>query len=182
MRSGARPLPPTPLSRRYVRREVRALTDADRWRYLSALRTVHTLSDREGRRLYGERFTSAKRLAALHNAEDVCYHFGRQFWTAHPAFNLALERSLQAIDARIAAPYWDFLADAAEHGAHVLSNSRVFANDFFGSASYLGENDYVVADGPFAYVEQAWDEAGAWANWTIENAYLSAVTNSLGRG
>ena len=131
---------------------------------------MHTLSDREGKKLYGARFVSAKRLAALHNADGVCYHFGRQFWTAHPAFNLALERSLQAIDARIAAPYWDFLLDAAEHGADVLSNSRVFANDFFGAASYLSADDYVVADGPFAYVEQAWDEAGAWANWTIENA------------
>ena len=178
---------------------MRALTDADRWRYLSALRTVHTLSDREGKKLYGARFVSAKRLAALHNADGVCYHFGRQFWTAHPAFNLALERSLQAIDARIAAPYWDlltltlqaidariaapywdFLLDAAEHGADVLSNSRVFANDFFGAASYLSADDYVVADGPFAYVEQAWDEAGAWANWTIENAY--GVVTNLGRG
>ena len=81
---------------RYVRREIRDLTAADRDAYTAALRIVHSLDEDVGQARFGSRFTSAKRLAALHNAQSFCYHFGCVFFTSHPAFQLVLERSLQA--------------------------------------------------------------------------------------
>ena len=72
-----------------------------------------------------------------------------------PHNNAPPPRRRQAIDASIATPYWDFLLDSAVHGSAVLANSEIFSNDYFGAASYRQSNDYVVADGPFAYLEQA---------------------------
>ena len=75
---------------RYVRREIRSLADDDRWAYLNALRVVHSTSDADGRAAYGAHFISARKLAAMHNANGVCYHFARVFWTSHPAFQVHL--------------------------------------------------------------------------------------------
>lgn len=44
------------------------------------------------------------------------YHAGLQFLTAHAAFGLAMERSLQAVNPRVSLPLWDYTIDASELG------------------------------------------------------------------
>lgn len=60
---------------KYVRRELRDLTDADRTAFFSAMRELYTIPIEEGRAKYGEEFTSAKQLAAYHNTR-VSYEYG----------------------------------------------------------------------------------------------------------
>lgn len=55
------------VSCRYVRREIRDLTDADRTDFLDAMETYYTVSDEEGQALYGEDFFNYNRLSVYHN-------------------------------------------------------------------------------------------------------------------
>ena len=73
---------------------------------------------------YEERFTSAKTLAALHDAYSDCFHFGCQFWTSRPAFQLTLERALLAMDPSLAVSSWDWLTDSAACWATSLRNTQ----------------------------------------------------------
>ena len=52
---------------KYVRRELRDLTEADRTGFFSAMREFYTVSLEEGRAKYGAEFENAKRIAAYHN-------------------------------------------------------------------------------------------------------------------
>lgn len=56
------------VSCKYVRREIRDLTDADRNDFLDAMETYYTLSTAEGKATYGQQFFNYERLAAYHNA------------------------------------------------------------------------------------------------------------------
>ncbi len=53
---------------KYVRRELRDLTDADRTAFFSAMREFYTIPIKEGRVKYGKEFTNAKEIAAYHNS------------------------------------------------------------------------------------------------------------------
>lgn len=73
---------------KYVRRELRDLTQDDRTRFFSAMREFYTVSKEDGRARYGEGFSNAKHMAAYHNSEVrrmwegrfcclICYFWGR---------------------------------------------------------------------------------------------------------
>lgn len=51
---------------KYVRREIRSLTDKDREAVLSALHKMYSLSQEEGRNLYGNAFLSAETILLTH--------------------------------------------------------------------------------------------------------------------
>lgn len=57
------------ISCKYVRRELRQLTEADRSEYLAAMRELYTLSDEEGAEKYGKGFNNVAPLAAMHNSQ-----------------------------------------------------------------------------------------------------------------
>ena len=119
-----------------MRRELRSLAGADREAFLSALEIVHRAPLDEGRALYGPKYMDAAGLTRKHLARmtlDRCtpWHNGRVFFTAHAAFALELEQSLQSIDASVALPYWDYTYDTALYGtraAHFLARSVLFPN------------------------------------------------------
>ena len=95
---------------KYVRREIRALGDADREGFLGALHVVYHASDADGRRRYGPKFRSSTYLVKKHlygAADRSCdhWHDDAGILNHHVAFTLELEQSLQAIDARVAVPY-----------------------------------------------------------------------------
>lgn len=54
---------------KYVRRELRELTDADRLDVLDAMEVYYTVSTAEGQAKYGEGFFNYEQLTALHNAD-----------------------------------------------------------------------------------------------------------------
>lgn len=48
--------------------------------------------------------------------DDLCYHAGLQFLTAHAAFGLMMERALQAVNPRVSLPFWDYMIEAETLG------------------------------------------------------------------
>lgn len=101
------------LASKYIRREIRTLTDNDRQRYLTALRALYTLSQDEGESLFGTKFVSAESLVYKHlngagTTDCDHWHDGAGIITHHSAYTLLAEQSLQAIDPSIAMPYWEY--------------------------------------------------------------------------
>ena len=148
-----------PVMCKYVRRELRTLTDADRELFLSALEVAHRIDDVEyGRRVYGPKFSSVGALTAKHldaTTLNKCspYYNGLSFVTSHAAFTLELEQTLQAIDPSIAMPYWDYTQDAESYGGGGAwrESSELFQDDWFGTAAPKNDNHHLDS-GRFAYL------------------------------
>lgn len=85
---------------RYVRREIRSLTNTDREEVLSALHIMYTTPSRTGASKYGAAFRSGEQLVYKHltaSGTTDCDHFhdGAGIATNHAAFTLEAERSMQ---------------------------------------------------------------------------------------
>ena len=144
---------------KYVRREIRSMTDADRNGFFEALRTIYVTSQSEGTAVYGTRFRSIEYLVAEHlhgAASRECdhWHDDAGILTHHMAFTLELEQSLQAIDRSVAMPYWDYTADAYFLGREKFHLSPIFQSDWFGALS-PANSDHVIDAGRWAYTSIA---------------------------
>ena len=168
-----------PVMCKYVRRELRKLTTADRENFLSALQVVHRVNLTMGQTFYGDKFMDAVTLTRKHLAKmtlDECtpYHNGNVFFPAHAAFSLEVEQSLQSIDHRIALPYWDYTIDAVMYGPHWAHESPVFADDWFGAANVGGViDDYWGSKNVIT--------TGRWAYTPIITDHLAPEHNGYGR-
>ncbi|CAM9521680.1 unnamed protein product [Ascophyllum nodosum] len=163
------------LSCRYVRREIRDLTENDREEFLEALEVYYTVGTEEGRAKYGDDFFDYRRLALFHNAplDHLRYHAGLQFLTSHAAFGLTMERSLQAVNPRVSLPFWDYMIDATELGVE-WHKSAVFDVDMFGPAMGSPDNNYQLTEGRFGTISSIYDPDDALADSRIgtnHNAY-----------
>ena len=79
---------------KYVRREIRRLTDRDRRAFLEASKVVWTTSTVDGRKLYGPRYKDINHLTIIHNdlaGNSICDFIhgntGYAFANAHAALN-----------------------------------------------------------------------------------------------
>lgn len=146
---------------KYVRRELRSLTDDDRERYLGALAAVHRVGAADGAKVYGSKFRSQKAFLLKHLGEDTVkgcsvFHGADAFLTGHAAFTLELEQALQSVDASIAAPYWDTSVDDAARGSAWADGLELFDEAWLGARDGAGGAalDYpALTTGRFAYVE-----------------------------
>ncbi|CAM9366596.1 unnamed protein product, partial [Hapterophycus canaliculatus] len=161
---------------KYVRRELRDLTEADRVAFFTAMREFYTVPLEEGRAKYGEEFSNAKRVAAYHNTRDYCFHNGMHFLNAHASFDLWVERNLQKIDPKVSLAQWDFMLDAAHLGSEWTS-SEIFGPDMFGSAMGYPENDFQISDGWFADITSAYDPDG---DLLIPEGSINTIRNPYG--
>lgn len=139
---------------KYVRREIRTLSDADREAYFSALEAVFTLSLEEGQAKHGDKFISHSHLVALHNSLMYVYHDNLDFLTSHPAFQMKVDGALRAVDPGVQTPYWDFLQD------HDLgtewTTSPIYNKDWFGTVDNSAADNYRIR-GRFRNVSLIWD-------------------------
>lgn len=125
---------------KWVRRELRSLTDADREHFFSALQTLWHVDTEVGQAKYhSTKYKSAsyfirKHLYGAASAECDHWHDNAGLMTHHMAFTLELEQSLQAIDPRVSVPYWDYSLDAEVYGTD-WKDSIVFDETWFGEAS-----------------------------------------------
>ncbi|CAB1114279.1 TYR [Ectocarpus sp. CCAP 1310/34] len=147
------------ISCKYVRRELRGLTIADRTGFFAAMREFYTVSLEEGRALYGDGFYDAKLMAAYHNTRDYCFHNGMHFLNAHAAFDLWVESNLQKIDPKVSLPQWDYMLEAAHLGTE-WGDSEIFGPDMFGSALGSPDNQFQISDGWFSNISSVYDPAG----------------------
>ena len=152
---------------RYVRREIRRLSDRDRELYLDALHQISSLRAEAGRAKFGERFFNLAHFATLHltlagTREGDQLHDGLGFLTGMIALSASFERALQAVNPALALPYWDFtyegnlVRDAgtlqAAWNTPLWSDGSALHHD--GSLAWFGEarkSHHAVINGRFAY-------------------------------
>jgi len=127
---------------KYVRREIRTLSDTDREKYFYALKQFHSLTMDEGKALYGDKFYNAKDLTIRHVAATSCgspWHGGANFVSTHFAFVLRMEQVLQLIEPSVTTPYWNYILDAEEYGAGEWYKSEVWSEDYYGTFNADGQ-------------------------------------------
>lgn len=161
---------------KYVRREIRALSDTDRESWFKALEVVYSLPTVKGRAKYGSAYKSAEDFVRIHNTMSGhvdCDHLhgGLGFLPQHAAMTLSFERSLQSIDPQVTVAYWDYTIEGhammeSNNSLDVWYSSMVWEDDWFG---HYSPNGFAVSRGRFAYIPVKKD---AWS--------ISSVTNSYG--
>jgi hypothetical protein len=128
------------LTTKFIKRELRTLTTADRDRYFNAVYLLYTIDQEEGEELFGKEFLSYQHLVALHNTKDYQYHDNLFFLTSHPAMQTKFEKSLLSIDNGIVLPYWDFMRDASL--GRDWASSEIYSLDMFGPVSTSEKDNY----------------------------------------
>ena len=142
---------------KYVKRELRTLTEADREAFLDAAATLWRYTTEEGQALYGPKYTGMEKFTALHiiQSNDVrcdSYHEGSAFITHHLALSVAFDAALRAVDPTVTLPYWDFtiegqaIASAKKTPSYLLEVSPVFTDTWFGA---VDEHSHII-DGRWA--------------------------------
>lgn len=163
---------------RYVRRELRTLSEEDRKKFFNAMGTVYWEDCETGVEKYGKRFTCMETIVDVHNTlagARYCDHMhdGYGFMTQHAALSRWFESILQVISPSIALPYWDYTIEGQSftlsNDIAVFRKSTIFNQDWFGSA----EDSYAVKDGRFAYLPVKWNAKldSSSKQKTLTNAY-----------
>eukprot|EP00904_Undaria_pinnatifida_P005044 jgi/Undpi1/166/HiC_scaffold_1.g00163.m1 len=141
---------------KYIRREIRDLTDRDRETFFNAMSIMQRVPSAVGRQIYGDKYYSKDYFNRLHlyygGARDCDHwHDGAGFVTSHIAVSLMFEQSLQSVNPSISLPYWDFTVEGMLYDWTNFRNSGVFADDWFGDAA--PRNPLMTPDrGRFAFV------------------------------
>ncbi|KAI9023181.1 hypothetical protein DFJ74DRAFT_668055 [Hyaloraphidium curvatum] len=121
-----------------VRKELRAMTDAEYRALLTGLRTMISTNTTAGRARYGPLYKDydyfiVKHAVATNDPRGDQGHNGPNFMTFHRAWLLELERSLLAVaPAMRALPYLDITADL-KGGRYFRTSRWVFSNRYAGS-------------------------------------------------
>lgn len=154
----------------YVRREFRALTNADLSKTMEAMWKMWEVEEDEGQALYGENFRNFAYLleyhyfnAAWQDADHI--HEGNGFLTQHVKMDGIFETSMQSVDPSITLPYWDYTVENAT-GLSVW-DSPLFTADTFGT---LGIPSDTVKGWTYELdsVEDGGILDGRWANFRAD--------------
>lgn len=157
---------------KYVRREIRSLTDRDRETFFQAAMIMQRVPTEVGERLFGNKYRSKdyfNRLHLYYGGMGDCdhWHQGAGFVTSHMALTLQYEQSLQSIYPDVPVPYWDFTIESTFYDPSTWRTSLVFADDWFGDASPNNEL-HTVTQGRWAYVPTM---THAWNFSDVINSY-----------
>jgi len=171
------------LAVKYVRREVRSVTDEDRTRFLNALYLMYTTDEAEGKAAYGDQFNTAeyyvyKHLNGAGTTDCDHWHDGAGIVTHHMAFTLEVEQTLQAVDPSISMPYWEYAMDS-----YLYTNwwdSPLFDADWFGEAN--PSNDYHVIEDGGMWEGIEMPDGSTYTDWSIaETGSLNPFVNGYGQ-
>jgi hypothetical protein len=170
------------LAVKYVRREIRTLSENDREKVFDAMLTLYKTNQTEGEALYGSKYISIETFMYYHlsgagSSDCDHWHDGAGILTHHAAITLAFEQSLQAIDSSIALPYWEYAMD------DILYDEWYYSPIFY--STWLGEanpstSDHSITTSRFAGVEMP-DGTSYTAAWSIaDEGSLSPYSNPYG--
>jgi hypothetical protein len=145
---------------KYVKRELRSLSESDRKAFLKAAAKLWKYTTEEGRAKYGDKFTGISTLVeehALASNDIKCdqFHEGSGFFTHHFAITQTFEAALRSIDPSVTVPYWDFtiegqqITDADAKPSYFLEITPFLRDEWFGS---VDENDHI-QDSHFAFAQ-----------------------------
>ncbi|CAM9529630.1 unnamed protein product [Ectocarpus sp. 12 AP-2014] len=166
---------------KYVRREIRALTDRDRETFFNAVSVLQRVPSAVGRAVYGDKYYSKDYFNRMHlyygGARDCDHwHAGAGFVTSHIAITLMYEQALQAVNPSIALPYWDVTIEGTYYDWNDFRTSSVFSDDWFGDAS-PGNTARTLTQGRFAYVPVMADAREYSAQYNSYGLLRSAWNN-----
>jgi hypothetical protein len=126
---------------KFVRRELRSLSNEDANDYLEALQHVYTTTQEDGHAAYGDEFTSYDWFQRWHLGSRSLlspFHSNPAFFTSHAYLGSKMERSLQSIKPKVALHYWDFTIDSEmDH----WEESSLWSKNWFGPASDSSTDD-----------------------------------------
>ena len=159
---------------KYVRRNIFALRTAEREKLFDAFKTLMTVDTATGLESYGINYRSLDYFTETHldraARRDIdTMHDGMGFLTQHVAVTNELELALQAVDASLALPFWDYTEDIARvrgGGGNTadLWSSKLWTDDWYGNATH--DDRHTVTKGRFAYQKVTRDR-----NATTHNPY-----------
>lgn len=168
---------------KYVRREIRSLSDDDRNKYFDALYTMYTVNEKDGQKLYGESYKPMehflyRHLKAAGTSDCDHWHDGAAILTNHIAITLEVEQVLQTIDPTISMPYWEFGMDTYLY--EKWNESPIFNDDWFGEASPSTSNHQIGDASRWSTIE--FPSSEKYVNsWSMkETGSLNPFTNSFG--
>ena len=170
------------LAVKYVRREIRSLTDDDRTDYFDALSKIYSFDETAGQALYGSKFHSAeyfsyKHLSGAGTSDCDHWHDGAGIITHHMAFTLEFEQSLQAINPKLANPYWEYGMDTYLY--NTWSESPIFGSDWFGESSPTNSKHAIQDGGIWANIQVP--DGSPYTSWSIPNTgSLNPYVNAFG--
>ena len=170
------------LAVKYVRREIRSMTDSDREKYFTAIDLMYSLDEETGQSRYGSKFHSAeyfsyKHLTGAGTTDCDHWHDGAAIITHHMAFTLEFEQTLRAVDPSIANPYWEYGMDTYLYDS--WSDSPVFDADWFGESSPTNP-EHKINDGG-RWVGIAVPDGSPYYDWNIEDTgSLNPYVNAYG--
>ena len=126
----------------YVRREIRALSDADLTNFAQVSYKLWEVNQEDGKALYGDKYHSAGYLLKLHhfNAAQIDadhIHEGNGFLLQHAKITNIFENSLKAVDPSVYLPYWDYTIDDANK--HSVMDSVIMTDKLYGRM-FIPEN------------------------------------------
>ncbi len=162
---------------KYIRRELRSLSDIDRDNILTAMRKLYsndTVST-------SAKYMSMERFLYYHlqgagTSDCDHWHDGAGIITHHAAITLAFEQALQTIDQTIALPYWEYTKDTLVYANGSYQDSSVFFDNWFGSASPTSEDHSLDPSSRFDNILTP--NGTSYANeWEEERASNSASVN-----
>jgi len=121
---------------KYVRREIRALSDQDRSDTLDALETIYRVSTDEGKALFGDDYRGMdfflkQHLLGAGLTDCDHWHDDAGIMTHHVAYTLEVEQSMQLVNPTVSMPYWDYTIDDYLYDSD-LEKSVVWSDDWFG--------------------------------------------------
>jgi hypothetical protein len=149
----------TPVYYKYVKRELRDLTLADRERFLDAMYALWKYDTRKGRELFGDEYVGVSTFVENHaqaSGDIMCdmFHDGSGFLTHHLALTNSFENSIRLVDPSVTVPYWDFTREGetiyrlGEEPSYMLEMNDFLTETWFGSVNEENE----IADSRWAHI------------------------------
>jgi hypothetical protein len=146
----------------YIRRELRELTTRERDDFLDAVKILTEVPTNDGIAKYGPNYKSLEDFEIMHlagagerNLDHI--HDGMGISTQHTAMTSEFEQALQAVNPKVAVPYWDYTVDSVkmssdkkyrpESFSDIFRDSELFTGVWFGTTN---AKDHRIADGRFA--------------------------------
>ncbi len=161
---------------KYVKREIRELTVADREAFLNAFHTLWEYDQEVGVAKFGDKYTSMDTLVAAHSmaSNDImcdAFHDGSGFLTHHLALTNGVEAAMRAVDPSVTMHYWDFtiegeaIVQAGKVPSYFMEISPILTDTWFGS---VDDNNHIA------------DSRWARTVMPLQRDKLSSVKNSYG--
>jgi hypothetical protein len=170
-----------PIAVKYIRREIRSLTDTERSAWVSTMKMLYTTSLEDGQNTYGGNFYNAEWFSYQHlngAGRNDCdhWHDGAAIATIHLGFTLVAERALQSINPSLSMPYWEYAHDYLLYDS--WDDSAVFADDVLGVASPTTA-DYSLQTGVWANISVP--DGSPYTEWDVSaQGSLNPFVNGYG--